>query len=118
MNDQGVCSNGAVSGGRGLRSQAPITETTELIIDGEPGFKAELQRLALENIQSSAEGAVEERLRERCESHAGLDINANDMLTPLARELLLHAFSSVDWQSLAEKLVEPQVETAQQDPPT
>lgn len=118
MTDQVIYSNAAASSGRILGSGGPMTEATELIIDGEPGFKAKLQGLALENIQLGAQGAVEERLRECCESHAGLDINANDMLTPLARELLLVAFSNVDWQSLAEKLVEPQIETAPSGPPT
>jgi hypothetical protein len=95
-----------------------MTEAIELIIDADPSFRAELRDLALEDIQLGAQGAVEGRLRERCESHAGLDINANDMLTPLARELLLVAFSSIDWQSLAEKLAEPQIETAPMRPPT
>jgi hypothetical protein len=117
MTDQAIYSNGAASSGRGLGSRGPITEATELIIDGDPSFKAELQRLALEGIQSGAQGAVEERLRERCESYAGLDINANDMLTPLARELLLVAFSNMDWQSLAEKLVEPQNRDCSAGPP-
>lgn len=116
MIDQAIYSNGAASSGQDLGSRGPITEAAELIIDDEPGFKAELRRLAL-GIQSDAQGDVEERLRKRCETHAGLDINANDMFTPLARELLLHAFASVDWQSLAEKLAEPQIETASTEAP-
>jgi hypothetical protein len=100
--------------GRGLTSRGPFTEAVELIVDCEPGLKAELRDLVLENKdsldQSNAEKSVEERLRARCESHAGLDINANDMLTPLARDLLLHAFSMVDWQSLAGELAEWQTE--------
>jgi hypothetical protein len=84
-------------------------------MDGEPGFKAELQALVLEHVDSpspsDAQRAAGERIRERCESHAGLDINANDMLTSLARELLFCAFSSVDWPALAEKLIEEHVET-------
>jgi hypothetical protein len=104
MIDQAIYSNGAASGGRHLQSRGPMTEAIELIIDADPGFRAELQDLALDDVQLGAQETVEERLRERCESHAGLDINANDMLTPLARELLLVAFSSIDWQSLAEKL--------------
>lgn len=118
MIDQAVYSNEAASGGRGLESRRPMTEATEFIIDGDPGFKAELKGLALENIQSGTQEAVEGRLRECCESHAGLDINANDMLTPLARELLLVAFSNVDWELLAEKLVDPQIETAPAGPST
>lgn len=100
--------------GRDLASRGPFTEAVELIVDCEPGFEAELRDLVLENIdrpdQSDAERSVEERLQARCESHAGLDINANDMLTPLARDLLLHAFSIVDWRSLAGKLAERQTE--------
>jgi hypothetical protein len=100
--------------GRDLTSRGPFTEAVELIVDCEPGLEAELRDLVLENIdrpdQSDAERPVEERLRARCESHAGLDINANDMLTPLARDLLLHAFSIVDWRSLAGKLAERQTE--------
>ena len=116
MTDQAIYSNGAASGGRDLQSRGPMTEAIELTIDADPSFRAELQDLALEDIQLGTEEAVAGRLRERCELHAGLDINANDMLTPLARELLLVAFSSIDWQSLVKKLAEPQIETAPMRP--
>lgn len=106
--------NKAMGKGRDLTSRGQFTDAVELIVDCEPGLKAELRDLVLENMdrldQSDAERSAEERLRARCESHAGLDINANDMLTPLARGLLLHAFSIVDWQSLAGKLAEWQIE--------
>ncbi|MGN6201076.1 MAG: hypothetical protein ACTHNY_01550 [Solirubrobacterales bacterium] len=90
------------------KDTAVATEIVELFIEGDPILKAELRSLALEVVSPPGSvGAQEatEELRELCQTHAGLDINANDMLTPLARELLIRAFSSVDWPSLAEKIV-------------
>lgn len=86
---------------------AVLTEVIEHFIDADEVLRAELRTLALEVIgRPGSVGAQEvaEELRELCQAHAGLDINTNDMLTPLARELLIQALSSVDWSSLAEKI--------------
>ena len=47
-----------------------------------------------------------DRLRAWCEELAGLEINENDLLTLLAREVLSTAFAWVDWSELAETYIE------------
>jgi hypothetical protein len=47
-----------------------------------------------------------DRLRAWCEELAGLDINENDLLTLLAREVLSTAFAWVDWSELAATYIE------------
>jgi hypothetical protein len=90
-----------------------VTESVELFSKNEPSLRAELRGLVIGAVSrrgvAGAQEALEERLRECCQSHAGLDINGNDLLTPFARELLLGALSSVDWSSLAGKFVDEQL---------
>lgn len=103
-----------VPSGRCATSLDPFTRIVESILDSEPQLRLCLRSIILEHIdrrsRSTAQRLVEELLREQCESHAGLDVNENDMLAPLARELLLLAFSSVNWGSLAEWLVEKRMD--------
>lgn len=47
-----------------------------------------------------------DRLKDFCEELAGLDINENDLLSNLARELLSTALAWVDWTELAEACIE------------
>jgi hypothetical protein len=57
----------------------PFREVIELVLGDNPEFRSELQSLAVESLNNSEQPdgrqAAGERLRERCESHAGLDIN-------------------------------------------
>ena len=47
-----------------------------------------------------------DRLKDFCEELAGLDINENDLLSNLAREVLSTALAWVDWTGLAETYIE------------
>lgn len=78
--------------GRTLTRVGPIsgghpTGTVELAIESEPDLEAELRDLVLKDICRPDElddrRSIGARVRARCESHAGLDINSNDMLTPV-----------------------------------
>ncbi len=52
-----------------------------------------------------------DRLKDFCEELAGLDINENDLLSNLAREVLSTALAWVDWTGLAEAYIEEERET-------
>ena len=119
MKNQAVDAEGSTTAKWDMAPRESFTQAVQLIVDGEPGFRAELRRIVFDQ-QGRPAGprAVEELLRQRCESRAGLDTNENDMLARFARELLLLAFSSVNWKSLAEKLAKEQINTRSMRPVT
>jgi hypothetical protein len=110
MSNQAVHAERSTTSRLDVASRELFTQALGLLVDDEPGLRTELQSLVLEHTDqrggSTAPKTIEELLRERCESRAGLDINENDMLTRLTRELLILMFSSVNWGSLVEKLAE------------